>query len=238
MKAEFRSGWSPEAAAQWLAEAVETGNALATLPDDIAPRDASEGQAVAFAVLERLEIPPCGVRLLFRVGLEPLLGPMIEGRMVPSGTPIALQALRHPVLTAAVIGVLAEPLHPGVSSAPAFATLHPAVDIEATRYANPDEDAAASTADLARLGLIVGGRGRPLAPHPILASLGEKGGRRVSAECDLAVAFAKAAQAARDLGGLPAGALLVVAGLSPPAAPAGIVSASLGKLGRVQARLV
>jgi hypothetical protein len=235
---EVGPDWSPDAAARWLAEAVETGNPLAALPDDIAPRDASEGQAVAFAVLERLEIPPCGIRLLFRAGREPLVGPMIEGRMVPSGVPIALHAMRHPVLTAAVIGVLAEPLLSGDSSTPAFAALHPAIDIAATRHADPVEDTAASTADLALLGLIVAGRGKQLAPHPILASLGGRGGRRVSAQCDLAVALARAAQAARDFGGLPAGALLVVAGLSPPTEPANIVSASLGKLGRVQASLV
>jgi hypothetical protein len=57
-------------------------------------------------------------------------------------------------------------------------------------------------------------------------------------EQDLAAAFAEAAAEARAWGGLPAGALLVVAGLTPPApADEGILRASLGALGAVEATL-
>ncbi|WP_270937818.1 hypothetical protein, partial [Falsiroseomonas oryzae] len=60
------AAWSPEGAARWIAEAVETGNPLGALPDDIAPRDAAQGADVAAEVLARLEIAPCGLRLLRR----------------------------------------------------------------------------------------------------------------------------------------------------------------------------
>jgi hypothetical protein len=227
--------WSPDGAARWLAEALETGNALIALPDDIAPRNATEGRDVAFAVLERLEIPPCGIRLLYRPGADTLIGPMIEGRLVPAGTPIALNALRHPMLTAAAIGVLAAPLDPDSEEAPCFATLHPALDVSATRHAEVARDTATLTADLALLGLVVAGRGKALVPMPVPASLGAKGGRRAAVARDLAAAFAEAASAARSLGGLPAGGLLVVAGLTPAVHAMGTVTASLGPLGRVAA---
>jgi hypothetical protein len=232
---EARLDWSPETAARWLAEAVETGNGLAPLPEEIAPRNAVEGRDVALAVLERLEIRPCGLRLLYRPGREPLIGPMVEERMVPPGSPIAKDALRHPVATAAVIGVLAAPLEPGSVQAPRFKALHPAIDVAATRYSEATDDAAALSADLARLGWVVAGRAKFLAPLPVTASLGTKGSRRQAVRHDLAAAFAEAATAARDLGGLPAGGLLVLAGLTPPGPGLGAVSASFGKLGRVEA---
>lgn len=228
--------WSPDGAARWLAEAVETGNALTVLPEDIAPRNAAEGREVAFAVLERLEIQPCGIRLLYRPGAETLVGPMIEGRLVPAGVPIALDALRHPVLTVAVIGVLAAPLDPDSDEAPRFTTLHPALDVSATRHADASGNTAALTADLARLGLVVAGRAKPLAPMTVPVSLGAKGGRRRALPCDLLAAFAEAAKAARSLGGLPSGGLLVVAGLTPSVPTTGTVTASLGPLGRIEAR--
>jgi hypothetical protein len=227
--------WTADAAARWIAEAVETGNPLAPLPAGLAPRDAGEGWDIAVAALEQLEIAPCGLRLLYRQGAEPLVGPMIEGRMVPAGAPVALEALRHPVLTAAVLGVLAERLDPGSTGLPRFASLHAALDFSATRYGEATADGLALTADLARLGLVVVGRGKPIQPPTVPASLGAKGGPRKSQVCDLGGAFLKAAQAARELGGLPAGGVLVVAGLTPPAPAVGTVSASLGQLGRVEA---
>ena len=227
--------WSPEAAVRWLAEAVETGNPLAALPAEIAPRDLAEAEAVALAVLEQLELVPCGVRLLYRPGAPPLAGPMIEGRLLPKGATIALDALRHPQLTAAAIGVLAEPLLAEVTTPPVFATLHAAIDVSATRHAEDAADNIALTADLARLGLVVAGRGKRLAPGTVPASLAPSGGPRKAVRHDLAAAFEQAATFARRLGGLPAGGLLVVAGLTPPLLVTGPISASLGALGRVEA---
>jgi hypothetical protein len=223
------------AAARWLAEAVETGNPLGPLPADIAPRDVAEAEEVAAATLEALEIAPCGLRLLRRPGGVALAGPMIEGRLLPSGSQVAPAALRHPSATAAAIGVLAEPLDPDDAAPPVLARLHPALDIAATRFTDLPGDDAALTADLARLGLVVAGRAKALAPGLLRVALAPKGSRARGAETDLAAAFAEAAAEARRWGGLPAGALLVVAGLTPPVAPAGTLRASLGALGAVEA---
>jgi hypothetical protein len=225
--------WTPEAAARWIVEAVETGNPLGPLPADAAPRDAADGMEVAAEVLARLEIVPCGLRLLRRAGAATLAGPMIEGRLVPSGAPVALGALRHPVVTAAVIGVLAEKLEG--DAAPVFARLHPAIDVSSTRFTEAPGDEATLTADLARLGLVVAGKGRVAEPGPMKPTLAPKGVRKRGAAIDLAAAFAEAASLAREMGGLPAGALLVVAGLTPPAEATGTLRASLGALGGVDA---
>jgi len=225
------------AAARWLAEAVETGNPLGPLPADIAPRDLDEAAEVAAATLDALQIPPCGLRLLRRPGAAPIAGPMLEGRLVPAGREVALATLRHPLVSAAVIGVLAEPLDPDGDAAPVFARLHPALDIAATRFTEVPGDDVALTADLGRLGLVVAGKGKPLAPGPAGITLGPKGSRPRKVETDLATAFAEAAAEARNWGGLPAGALLVVAGLTPPAPAEGLLRANLGPLGAVEATL-
>lgn len=227
--------WQPEDAARWFAEALETGNPLAPLPEGLAPRSLDDAAAVATATLESLGMAPCGVRLLRRPGAAPLAGPMVEGRLVPATREVALAMLRHPVVTAAAIGVLAEPLDPDADAPPVFARLHPALDISATRFTVPPEDDLALAADLARLGLVVAGKGRAVAPGPVRIALGPKGTRPKSVETDLAAAFAEAATVARHWGGLPAGALLVVAGLTPPAAAEGVLRASLGALGAAEA---
>lgn len=226
------------AAARWLAEAMETGNPLGLLPADIAPRDLDEAAEVAAATLDALQIVPCGLRLLRRPAAAPIAGPMLEGRLVPAGRQVALATLRHPLVSAAVIGVLAEPLDADGDAPPVFARLHTALDIAATRFTEVPADDVALTADLGRLGLVVAGKGKPLAPGPVGIALGPKGRRPRKVETDLAAAFAEAAAEARAWGGLPAGALLVVAGLTPPAlAEEGILRASFGALGAVEATL-
>lgn len=227
--------FDPAGAARWLAEALESGNPLSALPPDIAPRDRAAAEEVAAATLEALDLAPCGMRLLHRPGAAPLAGPMLEGRLVPAGRTVALPMLRYPLATAAVIGVLAAPLDPGADAPPVFARLHPALDIAATRFTAPPEDDVMLIADLAGLGLVVAGKGRAVPPGPLRVALTPKGVRAKSAEADLAAAFAEAAAAARHWGGLPAGALLVVAGLTPPVAPAGTLRASLGALGAAEA---
>jgi len=225
------------AAARWLAEAVETGNPLGPLPADIAPGDLDQAAEVAAATLDALAIVPCGLRLLRRPDAAPIAGPMLDGRLVPAGREVALAALRHPLVSAAVIGVLAEPLDPDGTTPPVFARLHPALDIAATRFTDVPGDDVALTADLGRLGLVVAGKGKPLAPGPVGIALGPKGSRSRKVETDLVAAFAEAAAEARQWGGLPAGALLVVAGLTPPAAVEGVLRASFGPLGSVEATL-
>jgi hypothetical protein len=225
----------PEAAARWIAEAVETGNPLAALPPDIAPVDVAEGEATAFAVLDQLGIAPCGLRLLLRPGASPLAGPMLEGRLVPSGTPIASGALRHPRVSAAVIGVLAEPLLEDGRGPPVLAGQHPALDVSATRFGEDVVEDALLAADLARLGLLVAGKRKSLPPQTVLAALVPPESRKRGVPADIAACFAEAATAARRLGGLPAGALLVVAGLTPSVPAEGVWQARLGALGRALA---
>ena len=163
-------------AARWLADALESGDPLAPLPDGIAPRDREEAAAAAVATLETLGITPCGLRLL-RWDATALAGPMIEGRLLRSPSPVARDALRPPLVSAGAIGVLAAPLRPGDTTPPEFERIHPALDISATRFTQPPEDALALTADLARLGLVVAGKGKALAPGPLRVSLGPKGAR-------------------------------------------------------------
>lgn len=225
----------PAEAARWLAEAVETGHPLAPLPPELAPRDMAEAEETAAAVLEALEIAPCGLRLLRRAAGAALAGPMVEGRLLASGGQVSPATLRHPEVTAAVVGVLAEPLEEGGQAPPVFARLHPALDIAATRFTAAPQDALALTADLARLGLVVAGKGKAVAPGVVRVALAPKGGRPRGVETDLAAAFAEAAAAARRMGGLPAGALLVVAGLTAPLPAEGTLRASLGALGGAEA---
>lgn len=228
-------GFDPDATARWLAEAMETGHPLAPLPEGLAPRDTEQGAAVAAAALEALGIVPCGLRLLRRPGAAALAGPMIEARLVASGARVALGALRHPTVTAAVVGVLAEPLETESDAAPVLARLHPALDITASRFTTPPADDPGLTADLARLGLVVVGKGKAPTELAVKVALGAKGSRPRGQSSDLAAAFAEAAAAARSWGGLPAGALLVVAGLTPPLPAEGTLRATLGALGAAQA---
>ncbi|MGG5817184.1 hypothetical protein [Falsiroseomonas sp. HW251] len=222
------SGFDAAAVAGWIAEATETGNPLAVLEP---PRDADEAAEIAAAALEAMGQVACGVRVLARGGAM-IAGPMTEARLVPAGAPIATDALRHAEVTAAAIGVLAEPLDPDDDAAAVFARIHPALDVSAMRYGERVEDPLLLAADLGRLGLVVAGKGRAVAAGATRVALGAKGAR--GAECDLGARFAEAARFARDWGGLPAGALLVVAGLTPAAAPAGTLRASLSGIGSVE----
>lgn len=226
---------APEAAARWLAEAFETGNPLAPLPEGLAPRDRDEAEAIAAATLEALQVVPCGLRLLRRAGAGPVGGPMIEGRLLPTGAAIAPGAARHAEVTAAVIGELAAPLDPAEAAPPVLGRLFPALDVAASRFTAGPADDCARIADLAGLGFVVAGRGRALPPGTVEAALVPKGRRRRGVAVDLAAAFAEAAAEARRWGGLPAGALLVVAGLTPPQPAGGVLCARLGALGTAEA---
>lgn len=222
-------------AARWLAEAWETGNPLAPLPPEIAPRDLAEGEEVAFALLEALGLSPCGVRVAPGPGGVPIAAPMLETRLLKSPAAIALPALRHPRASAALVGVLAEPLD--AENTPRFAALHPALDVAASRYTAGAADAASSLADLGDLGFVVAGRAAPASSPPASVALGPPEARGRGRALDAAAVFAPAVAAARRFGGLPAGALLVVAGLAGPLVPsAGMrLAARFGRAGRAEA---
>jgi len=208
--------------AAWIAEAFATGRPLTALPAEVAPRGRAEGERAAFAALEALGIAPCGVRLL-----DGMAGPMIATRLIPSG---ALAApLRHPVVTAALVGVLAEALRAGDEARPRFAALHIALDIADHRFAEPPPALGWRVADLAGLGFVAAGPAMVTPP----AAMAAEGAAFLPREV-----LAPVAAAARRLGGLPPGGLLVAAGLSPPLpVREGAVRAAFGEHGAVTARL-
>jgi 2-keto-4-pentenoate hydratase len=223
-----------EEAARWLAEAWETGNPLAPLPPDIAPRSIAEGEEVAFALLDALGLTPCGVRVAPGPDGAPLAGPMLETRLLKSPARIALPALRHGRASGALVAVLAEPLG---DAPPRFAAFHPAIDVSVSRFTTPPAEPAIHAADAGGLGHVVVGRSTPAGAAPAQVALGAPGDRGRGAALDAEAALAPAIAAARRYGGLPAGALLVVAGLTPalPAALGLALAARFGRAGRAEA---
>ncbi len=221
--------------ARWLAEAWETGNSLAPLPPEIAPRDLAEGEDAAFALLEALGLTPCGVRVVPGPGDTCIAAPMLEARLLKSPAALALPALRHPVASAALVAVLAEPLG---DAPPRFASLHPALDVSATRFTSTPTDAAVVAADCGGLGHVAVGRAAPAAARPARVALGAPDSRARGEAFDTDAALAPAIAAARRFGGLPAGALLVVAGLTPAVVPSpGVaLAARFGRSGRAEVR--
>lgn len=217
----------------WLQEAWETGNPLAPLPDGTL----TEGEPVAAALAEALGHPVIGLRLARGPQGGGWLGaPMIEPRMLRAGTPVALSGLRKPVLSVAVLGVLAEPLG---DAAPIFSALHPALDVAATRFRDGPADAAQAVADLGGLGLVLVGKRAPapLLPNAAEARLGRTGTRPRPINEQLGALMRRAADEARRWGGLPAGAVLVVSGLGGAFAPqpGEKWSAAVGGIGRINA---
>ncbi|MBB5690501.1 hypothetical protein FHS88_002636 [Roseomonas alkaliterrae] len=220
-----------------IVEAIETGNPIAPLEPALRPAGLAEGEAVAEAVLDALGQAPCGLRLLRGAGGGWLAGPLLPGRLLADGAVIAWSALRRPRVSAGILGVLAEALEPGADTPPRFARLHAALDLASSRFRDGAADEAHSVADLADLGYVVTGRPGALPAGPVAVSCAPGAKRpRGSAE-DLAAGFAAAAAAARRLGGLPAGAVLMLAGLGAASVPAAGErwTARVAGLGRAQA---
>jgi hypothetical protein len=215
---------NPIAAA--LVEAWESGNPVTPTP--IADMAAAED--IAAAVLEALGALPCGLRMT-ETGL---VGPMLESRFMTTGMALSAAMLRHAQVAPALVGVLAQELADGP---PVFARLHPALDISSTRWRDDAATPAEATADLARLGHVVLGKGK-VAPLPTACALlaGEARARAKPAAAE--ALLLRAAQAAREMGGLPAGAVLVAVldGRGAPAL-AGGWAASWPGLGRAAARI-
>lgn len=224
-------------AARWLAEAFETGNPLAPLPPEIAPRSVTDGQRIAALVVDRLSLVPCGVRVVLNGGGKSIAGPMLEGRLLQSGTTLALAALPLPRATAAIVAILAEDLPRRGGDLPRLAGVHPAIDVAASRFIDPPGSGALLSADLAGLGQVVVGKSGRMPEGEVLVTLALTRRRPLGVPHSLLGVLDSAAEIARRLGGLPAGAALVVAGLSPSLLPeAGLAfTASLGTLGRVTA---
>ena len=203
-------------AVRYLAEAFETGNPLAPLPDEITPTNQDDAEEVAGGALARLGFAPCGVRLVPAVDGSLISGPMLEARFLDDGAGISLEIMRHGRASAALLGVLGVALEPEATTPPEIAAIHPALDVSASRFTNGPADRFAEIADLAGLGLLVLGKRRPVPEALSRVALIEGEGSPKGRPFDVHAAFAAAAAEARRLGGLPAGAVLVVAGLGAP----------------------
>ena len=204
-----------------LAEAWETGHPVAPLTADYTPTNLDAAEDVAGAVLEKLALVPCGIRVIE----EGLVGVMLPGRL-GMGTTLPLAALPHARVAPALVAVLAEPITEDGAGLPAVARLHPALDVASSRYQDGPANAFEAAADLAGLGHVVIGKGRTV-DWPTRCVLELDGARGKPRKVDMAALFQRAVQVAREAGGLPAGAVLVlvpacaVAVAEPRAARAG-----------------
>ena len=225
-----------DAAAHWLAEAWETGHPLAAFPEALTPRDLAEGEDVAAARGEALGLPVCGLRIAPGPDGAPLAGVVLEPRLLRDGAVIATATLHHARISAAVVGVLAEALDELGTAPPVFAALHPAIDIATSRYGAAPDSAALVAADLGGLGHIVVGPRAAVPDGVVEVALAEGRKRPPGIATDVMAALGDAAREARRLGGLPAGAVLVAAGLTPGSdAVAGRdLVARMGALGRAR----
>lgn len=217
-----------DAIAAALIEAWESGNSVSRLPEPLA--DPAAAEDIAAAVLDGLALLPCGLR----IGESGLIGPMVSTRFLPPGAVLAAPMLHHARVAPALVGVLAEDLSQG---APVFARLHPALDVSGSRWAEGPATPAEAMADLANLGHVVLGKGRPGAmPAACALVAGEARARPRAAAAE--ALLLRAAEAACAMGGLPAGAVLVAVldGRALPAEP-GAWAASWTGLGRAAARI-
>jgi 2-keto-4-pentenoate hydratase len=225
-------------AASYISEAFENGNPLAPLPEGIALTNCDDAEDVAGLVLEKLGFAPCGVRLAPAADGSMIAGPMLEARFLDDGARLALEIMRHGRASAALLGVLGAALDPEATTPPEIAAIHPALDVSASRFTQGPADCFAEIADLAGLGMLVLGKRQPMPEAPSRVALMEGEDKRKGTPLDLHGAFAAAAAEARRLGGLPAGAVLVVAGLGEqvltPKAGARITARFTG-LGKVSA---
>ena len=199
-----------------LADAVENGGPIDPVVSRITPANQDDAEELAGAVLAQLGFAPCGVRLVPAADGSLITGPMLEARFLDDGVGISLEIMRHGRASAALLGVLGAALEPDATTPPEITAIHPALDVSASRFTNGPPDRFAEIADLAGLGLLVLGKRRPVPAALSRVALIEGEGAPKGRPFDVHAAFAAAAAEARRLGGLPAGAVLVVAGLGAP----------------------
>jgi 2-keto-4-pentenoate hydratase len=199
-----------------LADAVENGGPIDPVVSRITPANQDDAEELAGAVLAQLGFAPCGVRLAPAADGSLIAGPMLEARFLDDGAGLSLEIMRHGRASAALLGVLGAALEPDATTPPEITAIHPALDVSASRFTNGPADRFAEIADLAGLGLLVLGKRRPVPEALSRVALIEGEGSPKGRPFDVHAAFAAAAAEARRLGGLPAGAVLVVAGLGAP----------------------
>ena len=199
-----------------LADAFENGSPVDPLTCGITPANQKDAEELAGAVLAQLGFPPCGVRLAPAADGSMIAGPLLETRFLDDGARLSLEIMRHGRASAALLGVLGAALNPEATTPPDITALHTAIDVSASRFIEGPTDRFTEIADLAGLGMLVLGKRRPVPQAPLRVALVEGDGRPKGTLLDLHAAFAAAAAEARRLGGLPAGAVLVVAGIGAP----------------------
>jgi 2-keto-4-pentenoate hydratase len=184
-----------------LAEAWESGQPVAPLTAELALTSLDAAEQIAGDVLERLALPPCGIR----VGQTGLVGAMLPGRIVATGQTLPLSVLPHGRAAPALLAVLGEAITPDGTALPALERLHPALDLSASRWRDGPANLFEAAADLAGLGQVVIGKGRRAA-LPSSCALAPQRALRA----DVASLFEIAVGVAREAGGLPLGAVLVL----------------------------
>lgn len=232
--------------AEYLAEAISSGQTLAPFPQELTPRTAADARRIATRLARALGVPVVGVRLVPPpAGIDgPLVaGPVLGPRLLHA--PAATPPLHRPSPTAALVAQLGTRL-PARAKAwslrelvARIASLHAAIDIGASRFTAGAPDLPCFMADLAGLGAIVLGRQaragwQERVATPCAARATAEDGRIAwRGTIDAGAALRDAAEAARSIGDLPAGAVLVAAGLSPPLPP-GAVALAVSGLGRAE----
>jgi 2-keto-4-pentenoate hydratase len=216
-------------AASCLADAVTSGNTLAPFPPELAPGTEAQARRLAAALRQALGLANVGLRLVSPP--EGMAGPKVAGPVFATRllhAPVAPPPLHLPVATVALVAQFAKPLPARARAWTAreviarLASLHVAIDIAASRYTSGPPDLPCFMADLAGLGVVMLGRPARAGWQEAIASPraakveAEDGSLAWRGTVDAAAALVEAAEAARAVGELPAGAVLVAASLSPP----------------------
>ncbi|MCU0984124.1 MAG: hypothetical protein MUC89_04170 [Acetobacteraceae bacterium] len=232
-------------AASYLSEAVTSGNTLAHFPPELAPTTEAQARRVAAALREQLGLANVGLRLASPP--EGIVGPKVAGPLFAARlihAPVASPPLHLPLPTAALVAQLGKPLPARARSwtvrevASRLSSLHVAIDISASRYTAGPANLPCFMADLGGLGAVILGRPARAGWQEAITSpraakaAGEDGAVAWRGTIDAAAALVEAAEAARAVGDLPAGAVLVAASLSPPL-PRGALTLSVTGLGKV-----
>lgn len=227
-------------AAEFLTEATTSGSTLAPFPEELRPRTTAQGARLAALVLAGLGLAPVGIRLSpvpEGLGGEAVAGPVLGPRLIQAPSPPP--PLHLAVATAAIVAQLGKPLPARERRYGArdvigrITTLHPAIDIATSRFTAGAPDLPCHLADLCGHGIVVFGRQARAGWQEAIASpraARATGGAAWRGTVDVGAALVAAAEAARKAGGLPAGAVLVIAGLSPPLGD-GEVSVTITSLG-------
>ena len=222
-------------AAGMFAEAWRTGALVGTLPFEAQPRSQLDGHRIAARTLDLLGLEPCGLRLT-STNNKDIPSALLAQSLLEDEATIALAALHGAQVFPAIAGTLAEDLPRRGDTMPVFATLHPALDITAWRFADVPTTSALAAADLGGLGRVVMGKGKRLEPMRLRVSVAAEGSWKRGVDVDIESPFMAAALAARRGGGLERGSVLIVQfGPGLPLTPGTTMVGSFGRLGRVSA---